>query len=125
MNVFSSILLILVAILLSVILLPIAFIYSILVMIITRSKSVVWSTYFCRIAKELDKLGNIAGEHLFNDTLIYKNKGYKFGRIGETISSALGKNVKLNTLTLSGKMLNKLLNLIQKNHSILSIEEHD
>jgi hypothetical protein len=61
---------------------------------------------------------------LFNDILIHKKTGYHFGLDGETISSALGKNVERGTLTIAGQALNWLLNKIQKNHAILSINNN-
>lgn len=46
---------------------------------------------------------------------------YKFGVDGETISSALGKNQLMGTLTKEGKILVKILNRLEKNHCILWI----
>ena len=47
-----------------------------------------------------------------------------FGDNQETISSVIGKNLEANTLSKTGIWLNKILNLIQPNHSIISIEEN-
>lgn len=47
---------------------------------------------------------------------------YKFGVDGETISSALGKNQLLATLTAEGKKLVKILNRLEKDHCILWID---
>ncbi len=55
-------------------------------------------------------------------TLITK-EGYKFGNPNEAISSTLGKNEKNNTLSLIGKGLVWLLNLIDKDHCKKSIVE--
>ena len=48
---------------------------------------------------------------------------YKFGVDGETISSALGKNQLMGTLTAEGKKLVKILNRLEKNHCILWIDK--
>ena len=57
---------------------------------------------------------------LWNKTL-KKENGYKFGAEDETISSALGKNQRDNTLTKTGKKLVWILDKIDKNHCIKSI----
>ena len=111
----SASLLILVAIGLASLLFPIAFIYA---LIICSDRY----TYLHRIALGIDELGNTVCGPLFNRTLINFTLGYHFGQPGETISSALGKNVERNTLTYAGRLLNALLNKIEKNHSIISID---
>ena len=75
------------------------------------------------IAQCLDELGNVAYQELWNDFLIKPN-GYKFGNPHETISSSLGKNFELGTLSKTGRLLNNILNIIQPNHSILSIQRN-
>lgn len=55
-----------------------------------------------------------------NVVIIYP---YKFGVDGETISSALGKNQLLGTLTAEGKKLVKILNRLEKDHCILWIDK--
>lgn len=78
--------------------------------------------YFKQSAINIDKFGNSEFRTLFNLTLITK-EGYKFGNLNETISSTLGKNEKNNTLSLVGKGLVWLLNLIDKDHCKKSIVE--
>lgn len=102
-----------VAILLSVILFPIGFVIAMFYP--EREK------YLFRIAISLDQLGNVVCKHLFNITLIKKG-GYRFGNEDETISSVIGKNKVLNKLTYTGKLLSMLLDAIDENHSIRSIE---
>lgn len=70
----------------------------------------------------MDKFGNREFRTLWNKTLIKKN-GYQFGDIRETISSALGKNERDNTLSNTGKCLVWILNVIDKNHCKKSILE--
>ena len=48
---------------------------------------------------------------------------YKFGVDGETISSALGKNQLMGTLTAEGKKLVKILNKLENDHCIRWIDK--
>ncbi len=77
--------------------------------------------YLLEIAISIDQLGNVLMQHLLN-TLWVKKGGYKFGNRDETISSALGRNKQLNTLTTFGKGIDKLLDQIDPNHSLNSID---
>ena len=73
------------------------------------------------IATSIDANGNVVLSDLLN--LIWrKADGHKFGRRKETISSALGKNQLTRTLTWFGWLIAGLLNLIDKNHCIKSID---
>ena len=74
-----------------------------------------------KIAVALDQLGNVVCSRLLNITLLKKN-GYKFGYEDETISSVIGKNQLKNTLTNTGKIVNKILSDFQPNHAIKAIE---
>lgn len=76
--------------------------------------------YFYETAVDIDKFGNHNFRTLFNKVLILKN-GYRFGNINETISSVLGKNERDKTLTTTGKLLVKILDLIDKDHCKKSI----
>ena len=108
--------LLIIALCLSVVLLPIGFAFQIITAIF---KGI--DRYLFRIAKSIDQLGNVVCEHLFNVTLIKKN-GYKFGNEDVTISHVLGMNEKTNTLSFAGKLLAWLLNTIDKDHNQKSIE---
>jgi hypothetical protein len=79
--------------------------------------------YLFRCAIADDQHGNTFLAKLFNDVLI-KPGGYKFGNPDETISSVLGKNKLLNKLAIAGKTLDFILQILDHNHSIKSIE-HD
>jgi hypothetical protein len=79
------------------------------------------SDYFRSDAISLDKYGNRSYRTLFNLYLIKKH-GYKFGNGNETISSVLGKNQLSNTLTKKGMLLATILNFIDTNHCIKSID---
>lgn len=81
------------------------------------------SGYFKSSAVNLDKFGNREFRTLFNKTLI-NDKGYRFGNINETISSVLGKNQLTGTLTYIGKILVWILDKIENDHSLKSIEKN-
>ncbi len=109
--------LLIIAILLAIILFPIGFIVA---MFYPKREK-----YLFNIALGIDQLGNIICSKLFNLTLIYPSSIYKFGNEDETISSVIGKNKKTNTLTFAGRLLDWLLDIIDKNHSIKAIEEDE
>lgn len=77
--------------------------------------------YFQSSAKNLDIYANREFRSLWNKTL-RSGSGYKFGAIGETISSALGKNQRDNTLSKNGKRLVKILDFLDKEHCKNSID---
>ena len=51
-----------------------------------------------------------------------KKRGYKFGNRDETISSALGRNKRLGTLTRFGIFIDKILDKLDPDHSLNSID---
>jgi hypothetical protein len=71
--------------------------------------------YFLSTARSIDVWANYEFRTLWNKILV-KNDGYSFGVKYETISSALGKNQELKTLSKAGKILAFILNTIDKNH---------
>jgi len=75
--------------------------------------------YFKQTALNLDKFGNREFRAFLNFSM--QKNGYKFGNPNETISSALGKNERDNTLTKCGRILVKFLDIIDKNHCKKSI----
>lgn len=76
--------------------------------------------YFKSSAITIDKLANREFRTLWNNTLKMEN-GYLFGAENETISSALGKNQRDKTLTKTGKVLVWILDIIEDNHCLKSI----
>lgn len=76
--------------------------------------------YFRSTAVNIDIFANREFRSSWNKYLITFG-GYKFGREGETISSALGKNKKAQTLTNTGRILCNILDFIDKDHCIKSI----
>ena len=117
-----SILLFFIAIILLTITSSIGFLYGIIHTLLNK-KLADLGVYFLEMAKSIDQLGNVIMQHLLNAIWI-KKEGYKFGNRDETISSVLGKNLKTNTLTYSGKIINKVLDFIDRNHSLNSIDYH-
>ena len=78
--------------------------------------------YFRSTALSLDIWANFELRTLWN-TKLRINGGYEFGKIGETISSALGKNERDKTLSKTGKLLVKILDFFDENHCKKSIRE--
>jgi hypothetical protein len=79
------------------------------------------SGYFLETAIDIDRFGNRNFRTLLNTTL--QKNGYKFGDERETISSALGKNKVMNTLTKSGIAICDILDFLDKDHCIKSIKQ--
>lgn len=76
--------------------------------------------YFRSTALNIDIFANREFRATWNK-LLKTELGYKFGRECETISSALGKNKKAETLTKTGRILCNILDFIDKDHCIKSI----
>ena len=76
--------------------------------------------YYRNTALNLDIWGNREFRTLWNAQLRTAG-GYPFGREGETISSALGKNQRLGTLSKRGRILANLLDWLDKDHCKNSI----
>ena len=116
-----------VAVLLSVIFMPLGVVYCIIRLWVKAS----FKTWFKRLeqyllsmALAIDQLGNVIMQELFNDILIRKN-GYPFGDEDETISSCLGKNQQMDTLNMAGRALNAILHFLDHEHSIKAIEKDE
>lgn len=105
-----------IAILLFIILEPISFFHA----VVLKKHSV--KGYWRSFAVDVDRFGNHQFRTLFNATL-RQSHGYEFGDFRETVSSVLGKNQRDQTLSRTGKMLVKILDIIDKNHCQKSILE--
>lgn len=79
--------------------------------------------YFKSSAISIDVFANREFRATWNKFL-KTQQGYKFGNVGETISSALGKNERDNTLTKTGKILCSILDFIDKEHCRKSINNN-
>jgi hypothetical protein len=110
--------------LLSLLLYPIAMIITLFVNLYKKRWKLAWTKLdrqFLSIATSIDASGNVVCKDLFN--LVLKQKrGYDFGKRKETISSVLGKNQRDKTLKPAGKTLAFLLDQIQQNHCLNSID---
>jgi 8-oxo-dGTP diphosphatase len=108
------------ALILSIILLPIGFIYSV-------GKKLFDSidVYLYSISFQINRLGNYVCGDLFNDLLIKKKaKGkYSFGNLDKSISYCIGQNLLLGSLSKLGLFINKILNTIEKEHTIKAIHK--
>jgi hypothetical protein len=102
-------------------LLPVIILFMILKYLLTGSKKmlVVW---FYRTAREIDLFANVVGAEFWNSVFI-TDGGYKFGNPKETISSVLGKNQRDKTLTLLGDLLRWILDRIEQDHCLNSIND--
>ena len=78
--------------------------------------------YFKETAINIDKFANREFRATWNKYLRIES-GYKFGNENETISSALGKNERDNTLSKTGKVICYILGKIEKDHCKKSIKE--
>ena len=78
--------------------------------------------YFMETAIDLDKFGNRNFRAFLNATMRVR-KGYNFGNVNETISSALGKNQRDGTLSWFGIAIAFVLDKIDKEHCKKSINE--
>jgi hypothetical protein len=74
-------------------------------------------------AVNLDRYANREFRFSLNKYLILEKSPDRFGNIEETISGVLGKNQLSSNLTKFGKCLVWLLNKIEKNHCIKSINK--
>lgn len=78
--------------------------------------------YYRNTAFNIDIWANREFRTLWN-TQLKTAGGYSFGREGETISSALGKNQRDGTLSKRGKLLANILDWLDKGHCRKSITE--
>ena len=84
--------------------------------------------YYMQIAVSKDQYLNVTMQYFFNATMckdIPGVKKYLFGNEDETISSAFGKNNRLGTLTKFGYFWDRFLHKLEKDHTILAIEEDE
>lgn len=104
--------LLIIARILSWILFPIGWMYSLITFRLKLSRL---NEYAFTIALSLDQLGNVVLANIMNDFLI-KSEGYKFGNPDDTISAVIGVNKLKGTLSLAGKAISYILNKVDNNH---------
>jgi hypothetical protein len=119
-NPLIGLLLFLISVVLFIITGPFGFLYGLLYGLFTKGLKGI-GEYLLKISTSIDQLGNVLMQHLLN-VLWVKKGGYKFGNRDETISSALGRNNQLGTLTGFGKVIDKMLDRIDPDHSLNSID---
>ena len=105
--------------LLAMVLIPVGFLFG----IIASIGKVELNSYLLECAITIDKSGNVSCKYLLNLIMI-QSHAYQFGNSKETISSVLGKNYKTNSLTYFGSLVNILLDKIQKDHTLISIDNN-
>ncbi len=115
-----GLLLFLISIVLLIVTGPLGLLYGIFHSLFTRGVRGV-GEYFLQIAISIDQLGNVLMQHLLN-LLWIRQGGYPFGNRDETISSALGRNKRDGTLSVFGRWIDALLDRIDPNHSLNSID---
>lgn len=91
--------------------------------VIVTLKNGLSNQYFFETAIDLDKFGNRNFRTFLNVTMKVKG-GYQFGNVNETISSALGKNQRDNTLSWFGKSICFILDKFDKKHCQNSINNN-
>lgn len=104
--------LLIIAKVLSWILFPIGWMYSLITFRLKLSRL---NEYAFTIALSLDQLGNVVLANIMNDFLI-KSEGYKFGNPDDTISAVIGVNKLKGTLSPAGKAISYILNKVDNNH---------
>ncbi len=80
--------------------------------------------YYKNTAVNIDIFANREFRATWNKWFINEN-GYEFGRLDETISSAIAKNQLKGTLTKRGVFIKNLLNFLEKNHCLKWIKYFD
>ena len=103
---------------------PIGYVAILIKAIFTKDKDYL-SKKLLKLAVSKDQFGNVVLEPLLSITLTKSISTALFGNEDETISSVLGKNKLDKTLTLFGKLIVKILNFFERNHSVKSIEEDE
>lgn len=84
-----------------------------------------WNHYFFVLAVSIDQFGNVVMQDLFHDLLLTKKAQHFFGDEDETISSVLGRNKEMQTLSKMGLLLANFLDWLDPNHVLNSIEHRD
>jgi len=100
-------------------LLPIVSIFMIVKYLFTGDKRMI-TVWFWRTARAIDVFANVNGAEFF-DAIFIRDGGYKFGNPKETISSVIGKNQRDNTLSVAGQILRWMLDRIDQDHCLNSI----
>ena len=136
-NLLHSLILLIVALALALVLLPLGLLWTLGEIWFrffvpsgnSASKKGLWylGGIFRSVAIWIDQIGNSVCRDLFNRCLITTD-WYKFGKVQETISSVLGKNQEIWTLTCLGRAVVGVLDWIDRDHcreSIITFTSYD
>ena len=118
LRLFTSLGLLITAILLSLVLVPLGLLSSLIqcIRLWSWTKAVNYvENILLSVAISIDLMGNVACKDFFNQTML-KRGGHPFGSNYETISKVLGINKSRETLTDFGRALANLLNFVDHNH---------
>ncbi len=118
-SLFVNTVLLILAIILSIFLLPLGWLYALITLKLNISKL---NFYILTVAISIDQLGNVMLGPLFNKLMIKEDSEYKFGDEDDTISYVLGLNKLHNKLTRLGKSLSWLLDAVDKNHVLKTVD---
>lgn len=117
------------AIIIGSILLPIGFLYSVFKKLLEGIVFI--DAYLYSVAYNINRFSTFICADLYNDTLIkrridpIKESKYLFGKRTVSISYHIGKNYEFNSLSKAGKILNKILNFIEKDHTKKTVIKED
>lgn len=110
------------AIIISAFVLPIGFLYSVGNRILEKLDN-----YFYSIAYKINVFSTYVCSDFYNDILLKKNSITKFlfGKRNVSISYHIGKNIEYKSLSQVGKIINSILNIIEKDHCIKAVQRED
>lgn len=122
-----GIIILIVATVLSIIFMPIGFVYSMIVLLWRNGPVAAWhkiNQYLFIMAVSLDQLGNASMQELFNDILLLPG-AYRFGNPDMTLSAVFGKNKQLGKLNKLGLAIAWILNKIDPNHTEKAVKNEE
>lgn len=114
------------AIIIGSIVLPIGFLYSFFKKLLEGIDAYLYS-----VAYNINRFSTFICADLYNDTFLkrridpIKESKYLFGKRTVSISYHIGKNYEFNSLSKTGKILNKILNFIEKDHTKKAVIKED
>lgn len=116
----KGLILFIVSVILTAIVFAVSTVFTPIYYIITlrwKSGSKALNEWFLSMAISLDQFGNGSCWKLLQTVLTKNNdETYDFGNIDETVSFAIGINDRRNNLSMFGRFVRNVLNLLDKNH---------
>lgn len=80
------------------------------------------NNWFYKMALSLDQFGNVCNRETLK-ILLSKKDGHPFGDEDDTVSYVIGRNKYKRKLTVFGWMLERILNLCERNHCEIAIQK--